>query len=67
MEFISENFTLFFHFIFSLQISDNLIPLDRTFSPKEMKIAGWSSNLLENASAEVSVELKLCKREFEYY
>ena len=34
-------------------MSDNLIPLDRTFSPKEMKIAGWSSNLLENASAEV--------------
>ena len=36
-----------------LQLSDKLVPLERTFQTKEMKIAGWSSNLLENASGEV--------------
>ncbi|XP_072041437.1 TPR repeat-containing protein DDB_G0287407-like, partial [Amphiura filiformis] len=35
------------------KISDNLVPLDRAFSLKEMKLAGWSYNLLQNASAEL--------------
>ncbi|XP_072039857.1 uncharacterized protein [Amphiura filiformis] len=35
-----------------LQLSDKLVALERTFQTKEIKIAGWSSNLLENASGE---------------
>ncbi|XP_063951363.1 uncharacterized protein LOC129253865 [Lytechinus pictus] len=34
------------------ELADKLLPLSRTFSLKEMKIAGWSQNLLENASGE---------------
>ncbi|XP_030831949.1 TPR repeat-containing protein DDB_G0287407 [Strongylocentrotus purpuratus] len=34
------------------ELADKLLPLNRTFSLKEMKIAGWSKNLLENASGE---------------
>ena len=35
------------------QLSDKLVPMDRAFLKKEMKIVGWSSNLLKNASGEV--------------
>ncbi|XP_041454385.1 uncharacterized protein LOC121407396 [Lytechinus variegatus] len=34
------------------ELADKLLPFNRTFSLKEMKIAGWSQNLLENASGE---------------
>ncbi|XP_071959589.1 uncharacterized protein [Antedon mediterranea] len=37
-----------------LELADNLVPLNRTLSKKEIKIAGWSSNLLENASGEAA-------------
>ena len=37
----------------SLQLADKLMPMERNFQTKEFKIAGWSSNLLENASGEV--------------
>ncbi|XP_022088563.1 uncharacterized protein LOC110978130 isoform X2 [Acanthaster planci] len=33
-------------------LADTLVALDRTFSMKQMKIAGWSSNLLSNPSGE---------------
>lgn len=34
------------------ELADKLLPLNRTYSLKKMKIAGWSQNLLENASGE---------------
>ncbi|XP_033109970.1 uncharacterized protein LOC117111193 [Anneissia japonica] len=34
------------------ELADNLFPLDRSLAKKQIKIAGWSSNLLENASGE---------------
>ncbi|XP_038072011.1 uncharacterized protein LOC119740704 [Patiria miniata] len=34
------------------KLADTLVPLDRTFNLKPMKIAGWSSNLLINPSGE---------------
>ncbi|XP_033109971.1 uncharacterized protein LOC117111194 [Anneissia japonica] len=35
-----------------IELADNLFPLDRSLAKKQIKIAGWSSNLLENASGE---------------
>ncbi|XP_071959587.1 uncharacterized protein [Antedon mediterranea] len=37
-----------------VELANNLVPLDRAMSKKEIKIAGWSSNLLENASGETA-------------
>ncbi|XP_022091330.1 uncharacterized protein LOC110979639 [Acanthaster planci] len=34
------------------KLADTLVPLDRTLNLKQMKIAGWSSNLLINPSGE---------------
>ncbi|XP_038058559.1 uncharacterized protein LOC119729838 [Patiria miniata] len=34
------------------KLADTLVALDRSFSMKQMKIAGWSSNLLSNPSGE---------------
>ncbi|XP_072040846.1 uncharacterized protein [Amphiura filiformis] len=34
------------------KLSDQLVPMERTFLKKEMKIAGWSSNLLLNSTGE---------------
>ena len=44
-----------------LQLADRLMPMERNFQTKEFKIAGWSSNLLENASGEVKyLDVVIC-------
>ncbi|XP_071484949.1 uncharacterized protein [Diadema antillarum] len=35
------------------ELADKLLPISRSFVMKEMKIAGWSANLLQNASGEI--------------